>query len=153
LGELVKCKTSKIYPTTKNSYQDRHIRPPSRILETLARHVRPPGQTCPASQPYPAQKPGSSDSGRTCRPPARTCLSDNSSVTKSWTGHIQSSSRIPEVFPGHVRPNSIPQLLSPRPDIFGLQAVFQRGWSDMSDPRPRHVRVSDTPTTRFSWGL
>jgi hypothetical protein len=41
LGELVKCKTSKIYPTTKNSYQARHIRPPSRIPETLARHVRP----------------------------------------------------------------------------------------------------------------
>jgi hypothetical protein len=52
LGELVKCKTSKIYPTTKNSCQTRHIRPPSQILETLARHVRPPGQTCPASQPY-----------------------------------------------------------------------------------------------------
>jgi hypothetical protein len=34
LGELVKCKPSKIYPTTKNSYR--------------ARHVRPPGQTCPA---------------------------------------------------------------------------------------------------------
>jgi hypothetical protein len=25
LGELVKCKISKIYPTTKNSYQARHI--------------------------------------------------------------------------------------------------------------------------------
>jgi hypothetical protein len=36
IGELVKCKTSKIYPTTKNSYQARHIRPPSRIPETLA---------------------------------------------------------------------------------------------------------------------
>jgi hypothetical protein len=26
---------------------------PSQILETLARHVRPLGETCPASQPYP----------------------------------------------------------------------------------------------------
>jgi hypothetical protein len=42
LGELVKYKTSKIYHTTKNSCQDRHIRPPSRISETLAGHIRPP---------------------------------------------------------------------------------------------------------------
>jgi hypothetical protein len=28
LGELVKCKTVKNYPTTKNSCQARHIRPP-----------------------------------------------------------------------------------------------------------------------------
>jgi hypothetical protein len=41
LGELVQCKPSKIYPTTKNSYQARHIRPPSRIPETLAKHVWP----------------------------------------------------------------------------------------------------------------
>jgi hypothetical protein len=44
LGELVKCKTSKIYPTTKNSCQARHIQPPSQILETLVGYVRPPGQ-------------------------------------------------------------------------------------------------------------
>jgi hypothetical protein len=54
-GELVKCKTSNIYPTTKNSCQARQIRPPSWIPETLVGHVQPPGQTCPASQPYPAQ--------------------------------------------------------------------------------------------------
>jgi hypothetical protein len=48
----MKCKTSKINPTTKNSYQTRHIRPPSQILETLAGHVRLPGQTCLTSQPY-----------------------------------------------------------------------------------------------------
>jgi hypothetical protein len=41
LGVLVKCKTSKIYPTTKNSCQARHIRPPSWIPETLAKHVWP----------------------------------------------------------------------------------------------------------------
>jgi hypothetical protein len=41
MGELVKCKTSKIYHTTKNSYQARHIWPPSWIPETLARHVWP----------------------------------------------------------------------------------------------------------------
>jgi hypothetical protein len=41
LGELVKCKTQKIYPTTKNSFQARHIRPPSQIPEALARHVQP----------------------------------------------------------------------------------------------------------------
>jgi hypothetical protein len=43
LDELVKCKISKINPTTKNSCQARHIRPPSRIPETLAGHVRSPG--------------------------------------------------------------------------------------------------------------
>jgi hypothetical protein len=55
--------------------------------------------------------------------------------------------------PGHVRPNQIPQRLSPGPDISGPQASFQRGWSDMFGPRPGHVRVSDTPTAKFSWGL
>jgi hypothetical protein len=45
LGELVQCKPSKIYPTTKNSCQARHIHPPNRIPETLAEHVWPPGQT------------------------------------------------------------------------------------------------------------
>jgi hypothetical protein len=54
--------------------------------------------------------------------------------------------------PGHVRPNPIPQRLSPGPDISGPQARFQRGWRDMSGPRPGHVRVSDTLTARFSWG-
>jgi hypothetical protein len=34
--------------------------------------------------------------------------------------------------PGHVRPNPIPQRLSPGPDISGPQAGFQRGWLDMS---------------------
>jgi hypothetical protein len=52
LGELVKCKISKIHPTTKNSCQATHIHPPSQIPETLAGHVRPPSQTCPVSQPY-----------------------------------------------------------------------------------------------------
>jgi hypothetical protein len=54
--------------------------------------------------------------------------------------------------PGHVWPNLIPQWLSPGPNISGPQAGFERGWSDMSGPRPEHVRVSDTPTARFSWG-
>jgi hypothetical protein len=53
--------------------------------------------------------------------------------------------------PGHVRPNPIPQQLSPRLDISGTQAGFQRGWPDMSSPLPGHVRVSDTSTARFSW--
>jgi hypothetical protein len=53
---------------------------------------------------------------------------------------------------GHVWPNTIPQRLSSGPDISGPQAGFQRGWSDMSDPWPWHVQVSDTPTARFSWG-
>jgi hypothetical protein len=81
LGELVKCKTSKIYPTTKNSCQIRHIRPPSRIPETLAGNVRPPGQTCPASQPYPGLTKHIQVLGRITkaffghiRLPARTCL-------------------------------------------------------------------------------
>jgi hypothetical protein len=32
-----------------------------------------------------------------------------------------------------------PQRLSPRPDISGPQAGFQRGWPDMSGPQPGHV--------------
>jgi hypothetical protein len=53
---------------------------------------------------------------------------------------------------GHVWPNPIPQWLSPGPNISGPQAGFQGGWLDISGPRPRHVRVSDTPMTRFPWG-
>jgi hypothetical protein len=49
-------------------------------------------------------------------------------------------------------PNPIPQRLSPGPNISGPQAGLQRGVPDMSDPRPGHVRISDTPTARFSWG-
>jgi hypothetical protein len=52
--------------------------------------------------------------------------------------------------PGHVQPNPIPQRLSSGPDISGPQAGFQRGLPNMSGPRPEHVRVSDTPTARFS---
>jgi hypothetical protein len=119
----VKYKTSKIYPTTKYSCQARHICPPNWIPETLARHVQPLDQTCLASQPLP-----------------------------KLTKHIRLLDRIPEAFPRHVRLNPIPQQLSPEPDISGRQANFQRGWLDMSDPRPRHVRVSNTPTARFSCG-
>jgi hypothetical protein len=54
--------------------------------------------------------------------------------------------------PGHVRPNPIPQRLSPGPHISDPQARLQRGWPDMFGPRPEHVRVSDTPMARFSWG-
>jgi hypothetical protein len=36
--------------------------------------------------------------------------------------------------PGYIRPNPIPQRLSPGSDISGPQAEFQRGWSDMSGP-------------------
>jgi hypothetical protein len=103
-GELVKCKTSKIYPTTKNSCQARHIRSPTRILDTLAGHVRAPGQTCPASQPYPG-----------------------------LTKHIRLLGRISEAFPGHIWSNPIPQQLSTGPNISDPQADFQRGWSDMSE--------------------
>jgi hypothetical protein len=85
LGELVKCKTSKIYRTTKNFCQTKYIRPLSRILETLIGHVRPQAR--------------------------------------------------------HVRLSA----------LSGLAAGFQRRWPDMSDPRPGHVQVSDTPTARFSW--
>jgi hypothetical protein len=70
----------------QNSCQTRHIQPSSRILETLSGHVRPPGQTYPASQPFP-----------------------------ELTNHIRLLSRIPKAFlghvrpqPGHVRPNPIP---------------------------------------------
>jgi hypothetical protein len=74
------------------------------------------------------------------------------------TRHVQPlsliwlSSRVPLTLAGHVRPNPIPQRLSPEPDISDPQAGLQRGWSDMSGPRPGHVQVSDTPTTRFYWG-
>jgi hypothetical protein len=54
--------------------------------------------------------------------------------------------------PGHVQPNPIPQRLSPGLHISDPQAGLQRGWPDMSGPRPEHVRVSDTPMARFSWG-
>jgi hypothetical protein len=56
---------SEIYPTTKNSCQARHIRLPSRILETLAGHVRPPGQICSAPLP----NLGSRDLTQTCPAP------------------------------------------------------------------------------------
>jgi hypothetical protein len=65
---------------------------------------------------------------------------------------IQLSNRVPERLAGHVRPNPIPQRLSPEPNISGPQASFQRGWLDMSGPRHGHVRVSDTPTARFPQG-
>jgi hypothetical protein len=55
------------------------------------------------------------------------------------TKHIRLLGWIPEAFLGHVQPpaghvwpNPIPQLLSPRPDISDSQAGFQRGWLDMS---------------------
>jgi hypothetical protein len=48
---------------------------PSQILETLAGHVQPVGQTCPASQPFPY-----------------------------LTKHIRLLGWIPEAFPGHVWP-------------------------------------------------
>jgi hypothetical protein len=38
------------------------------------------------------------------------------------------------------------------PALFGFLAGFQRWCSDMSDPRPVHFRVSDTPTARFPCG-
>jgi hypothetical protein len=80
LGELVQCKPSKIYPITKNSCQARHIWPPNQILETLAGHVWPLGQTCLASQPFPELTKHIRHLGRVLeafprhvRPPARTC--------------------------------------------------------------------------------
>jgi hypothetical protein len=122
LGELVKCKPSKIYPTTKNSCQARHIRPLARFQRLWPdmsapqdRHVRPPGQTYPASQ------------------------------SLKLTKYIQLPGRIPEAFPEHVRPNQIPQRLSPGSNIFDPQARFQRGGPDMSGHRPGHVWVSGTP--------
>jgi hypothetical protein len=38
--------------------------------------------------------------------------------------------------PRHVRPNSIPQRLSPGPNISDPQAGFQIDWPDMSNPDP-----------------
>jgi hypothetical protein len=53
---------------------------------------------------------------------------------------------------GHVWLKPIPQQLSPGSDISSPQAGFQRGWLNMSGIRPAHIRVSNTPTARFSWG-
>jgi hypothetical protein len=98
LGELVKCKTSKIYRTTKNSYQARHIRPPSWIPETLAGHVWPLSLIRLSSWVLVTL------AGHVWHP-ARTCpIEPNSSATKSRTGHIRSLSRISEAFPRHVWP-------------------------------------------------
>jgi hypothetical protein len=68
LGELVKCKTSEIYPTTKTSCYARHIRPPSRIPETQARHVRPLS-LFRVNQAYPASRPDYRGISRTCPAP------------------------------------------------------------------------------------
>jgi hypothetical protein len=73
MGELVKCKTSKIYPTTKNSYQARHIRPLAEFQRLWPDMSTPTGQTCPVSQSYPR-------------------------LTKP----TQLVGQIPEAFPGHV---------------------------------------------------
>jgi hypothetical protein len=77
LGELVKCKTSKIYPTMKSSCQARDIRPPSWIPEILVGHVRAPGKTCPTSLPY----PGSRDLTQTCPTPSPD-MSDLSALSQ-----------------------------------------------------------------------
>jgi hypothetical protein len=77
LGELMKCKTSKIYSTTKNICQAKHIHPPSRILEILAGDVHPPGQTCPTPHPY----LGSRDLTRTCPAPSPD-MSDLSALSR-----------------------------------------------------------------------
>jgi hypothetical protein len=79
IGWVGEVQTIKIYSITKNSCQVRHIRPPSRIPETLTGHVRPPGQTCPTSQPF-------------------------SELTK----HIRSLSRLPDRLAEHVRVSDTP---------------------------------------------
>jgi hypothetical protein len=155
LGELVKCKPSKIYHTIKNSYQVRHVRPPgqtcpapradisgllafswvnqaylppSQIPETLTGHVQPPGQTCPASQPFSRVNQAYSASRPDSESIFWTCPApslDMSDLTK------------------------FPQRLSLGPDISGPQAGLQRGGSDIFGARSRHVRVSGTPTAIF----
>jgi hypothetical protein len=126
LGELVKCKTSKIYPTTKNSCQARHIRPLAefhrlwpdmsgpqarhvwplfriQVLETWPGHVHPPTQTGPTSQPYLGLTKPIRLLGRVPEAfPER--FAGHVSMTKSRAGHIRSPSQFPERFPGHVRP-------------------------------------------------
>jgi hypothetical protein len=126
LGELLKCKTSKIYPITKHSCQVRHICPPSLIPETLPWHVQPSGQTCSAPLP----NPGSRDLTRTCSIP-RPDMSGLSVL--SWVNQAYPASRPgSEAFPGHVWSNPISQWLSPGPDISRPHASFQRGWSYIS---------------------
>jgi hypothetical protein len=85
IGWVGEVQNIKIYPTTKNSYQVRHICPPNRIPETLAGHVRPTGPTYLASLPY----PGSRDLTRTCSAP----IPDMSGPQ-----------------PGHVRPSSLSRV-------------------------------------------
>jgi hypothetical protein len=68
LGELVRCKTSKIYPTTKNSCQARHIRPPSRIPEIL--DMSGLSALSRVNQAYPASRPDSRGISQTCSAPS-----------------------------------------------------------------------------------
>jgi hypothetical protein len=76
--------------------------------------------------------------------PANTLDSrDSDSTCSAPRPNISSLSLFSQ--PEHVRPNQIPQRLSPGPNISDPQARFQRGGPDMSGPRPEHVRISDTP--------
>jgi hypothetical protein len=48
--------------------------------------------------------------------------------------------------------SALSRVMSQGLDISGPQAGFQRWLLNMSDPRPRHVWISDTTTSRFPWG-
>jgi hypothetical protein len=119
LGELVKCKISNIYPTSKNFCQARHIRLLGRIPERLAGHVRP---------------------------------NQISSVTKSQTEHIQYPSRVPERMVGHVRPNQISSATKSHTGHIRSASQVPKRCAEHVRPRPGHIRISDTPMARFSWG-
>jgi hypothetical protein len=72
---------------------------------------------------------------------------------------IRLSSRVPEAFPGYVRPLDRTCPTQPNFSAAKSQTGHIRSPSQVLEklvehvwPRPRHVRVSDTPTARFSWG-